>query len=673
MPNSAYPKNIPTKPVGQAVEESPPLSEEHAKLFVALDRLLSVGSYYTPEHARYQEVTRTAHTEIRNNLFGKPTLKIECTTEGMYVHDVFIEGDQRETSRVFELLNELNVGLLEFDALATTDDLHEAVTSLRQHRVTNVGAKDYDEIEIEGLPDTIRTTSQNLYVRTKDLTTGPEGTRPKAASADHYVIPEANLVPTPEGQKLEREFLGIISGIMLSGDPTQLLNLENDAARNKVLASWVSDSSIHAIKVIMEALKETNSDPMVMEHLIGHAQSALEMTGDPELVELVFSHLRKEIGVKGDKPKPLLSNRPKPKDPKKRTVKYTMTPEEMDGLIDELNEEADPPDDLFGPSTADCLGICAQVLCSAPSDSVAQGISSTIFRILSVTELPEDDLRVSVHTLTMILETGSRENADLVLPMFFSPLRKLHPQHLGPIWLRVWKSLEKTSHKHLAWPHLVNEMLMGIRWDDPTQKLALFESLSRVEVGSGEKLLEWLEELGALKNKTMVSDLFHTPAPLLYPLHIVLLGSTMATEHGEKLHERLSHQRANRLANLLVSIMGGYRKNNRLIYQAILEQGVSEKVTPKLQELGCRLLKTTVANLKPFMRDDPWVREAITWLGKLDPKRSKTLLNRIINEKKYLVLPVWPAECRQAARETLADRGRDSAIDERESSVDEIQ
>jgi hypothetical protein len=665
VPNTAYPDKNPTGPVGSTIEKNPPLSEEHAGLFVALARLLSIGSYYTPEHARYQEVTRTAHAEIRNNLFGKPTLEIECSTEGMYVHDIFIEGNQRETSRVFELLNELNIGLLEIDALATTNELHEAVTTLRQHRVTNAGAKDYDETEIEGLPDTIRTTSQSLYVRTKDRTAAPEGTRPKAASADHYVIPDANLVATVEGQKLEREFLGIISGIMLSGDPTQLMNLENDEARSKVLASWVSDSSIHAIKVIMEALKETNSDPMVMEHLIGHAQAALEMTGDPQLVELVFSHLRKEIGVKGDKPKP--------KDPKKRTVKYAMTPEEMNGIIDELNEVAAPPDDLYGPSTADCLGICSQVLCSSPTDSVAQGISSTIFRILSVTELPEDDLRVSVHALTTILETGSRENADLVLPMFFSPLRKLHPQHLGPVWLRVWKSLEKTDHKHLAWPYLVNELLLGIRWDNPTQELALFESLSRVGVGDGEKMLARLEKLEALKNKTMEADLFHAPAPLLYPVHIVLLGSTMAREHGPKLHERLSHQRANRLANLLVSIMGGYRKSNRLIYQAILEQGVAERVTPKLQELGCRLLKTTVANLKPFMRDDSWVREAITWLGKLDPKRSKAFLNKIIKEKKYLVLPVWPAECRQAARDALADRTRDRATDERESSVDEIQ
>ena len=36
--------------------------------------------------------------------------------------------------------------------------------------------------------------------------------------ADHYVIPDANLVPTPDGQKLEREFLSIVSGIMRNRD-----------------------------------------------------------------------------------------------------------------------------------------------------------------------------------------------------------------------------------------------------------------------------------------------------------------------------------------------------------------------------------------------------------------------------------------------------------------------
>ncbi|MCK9995503.1 MAG: hypothetical protein KAH56_04390 [Candidatus Krumholzibacteria bacterium] len=667
-------ENTPTESVGVPTEENSPLSAEHAELFRALDRLLTIGSYYTPEHARYQEVAREAHAAIRTNLMGAASLEIECTTEGFYVHDIFIEGNQRATHRIFELMHTLNIALLEIQAAATSNDLHEAVTTLKKHQVTFAGAQDYEEIEITGMPDTIATTSQNLYVRTRDRTSGPGGTRPRAGSADHYIIPEANLVTTPEGQKLEREFLGIISSIMRSGDPTQLKNLDSDKARNEALRHWVSDSAILTIKKIMGALKETNSDPMILEHLIGHAQSALELTGDPDLVNLVFERLRKETGIKSDKPKPLLSNRPKPKNPKKHAVKYTMTPEQMNGIIEELNESAVIPDDLLGPSTADCLGICTQVLCSAPTEQMAQGIGSTIFRILSAETIPDEDLRISVSALMTVLKTGSRDAVDTAMPMFFSPLRKFHPRHLGPVWLGVWKSLVEIDHKRLAWPHLVNELLMGVEWEDPTQKLALFESLSRVRVGDGEEMLERLEELRALREKMMAPELFHAPAPLLYPVHIVLLGSTMSREHGPKLHERMAHQRANRLANLLVEIMGEYKQSNKLIYQAMLEQGVSEKIIPKLQDLGSRLLKATVTNLSPELRDELWVSEAVSWLGKLDKQRAKPTLTRILKEKKYFFWPVWPSECRQAAREILAVRNEeDDPIDERETSVDEIQ
>ena len=680
MSKTAFPKDTLTEPAGSAVEKIPPLSAEHAELFLALDRLLSIGSYYTPEHARYQEIAREAHTAIRNNLAGATSLEIECTAEGFFVHDDFIDGNQRETHRVFQLFDTLNIGLLEIQAVATAKDLHEAVTVLKQHQVTYAGTQDYEEIEIEGLPATMETTSQTLYVRTKDRSAGPGGTRPRAGSADHFIIPDANLVATPEGQKLEREFLGIISGIMRNGDPTRLKNLDSDEERDEALRHWVSDSAVGTIKEIMGALKSTNSDPMILEHLIGHAQAALELTGDPELVELVFERLRKETGVKNDKPKPLLSNRPKPKNPKKRAVRYTMNPEQMNGIIEELAATAVIPDDLLGPATADCLGICTQVLCSVPTEQMAQGIGSTIFRILSVETIPDEDLRISVSSLTTILKTGSRDAVDMVMPMFLSPLRKFHPQHLGPLWLGVWKSLVEIDHKRLAWPHLVNELLLGVEWHDPTQKLALFESLSRVGVGDGEEMLERLEELQALQEKILAPDLFHAPAPLLYPVHIVLLGSTMSREHGPKLHNRLAHQRANRLASLLVAIMGEYKQSNKLIYQAVLEQGVAEKTIPKLADLGSRLLKTTVINLPDFLRDDPWVSEAVSWLGKLDAARADRLLNTILKEKKYFFWPVWPAECRNVARNVLAAQRdvlnapeEDDLIDERETSVDEIQ
>ncbi len=638
-------------PYGNEIQ---PLSEEHKELFLALDRLLTIGSYYTPEHPRYQEVAAGAHAALTKNMVAGVKLEIECSSEGLWVHNVFIEGEQRETRRLYELMNALNLALLEIHSGVSTQDLHEAVTILKNCQVIQAGKKTYEEVEIEGLPETIGVTDRSLYVKTQGGASGRGSAGSRAASADHYVIPDANLVSTPDGQKLEREFLGIVSGIMRGGDPNMLDTISDDEAKEQAVADWVPDSAVESIKEIMKALKRTNTDPMIMEHLIGHAQAALELTADPLLVELVFQRLRKETGLQSKKSKSLLENRPKPKNHAKRAVKYTMTPDQMNKAIAELTAAAKIPEDLLAPSTADCLGICTQILCSAPTEHMIQGVGSTVFRILSADTLTEMDLAVAKSSLSVILKTGDREIIDGSLPHYLAPLRNFHPKLVGPLWLDAWKSLNEIDNQRLAWPHLVNELLLGIEWEDPGAKLALYESLSRMDVGDGKEMLPRLEALKALKEKKVSPEIFHAPAPLLYSVHQVLLDSSVCQDHGPKLFERLSHQRAQRLSNLLVSIMGEYRHSNRLIFQAILDQGVDEKTKPKLEDLGSRMLASAIRNLEPQSREDLWVSDSITWLGRLDPKRAQTILTKIIKEKKFFLFPVWPNECRQAARRALA-------------------
>ena len=95
--------------------------------------------------------------------------------------------------------------------------------------------------------------------------------------------------------------------------------------------------------------------------------------------------------------------------------------------------------------------------------------------------------------------------------------------------------------------------------------------------------------------------------------------------------------------------MGDYRQSNKLIYQAILDQGVSERIKPKLQDLGSRMLATSIRNLTPETREELWVTEAISWLGQLDTKRAEPLLKRILSEKKC-------SSCSRSGRRSPARR-----------------
>ena len=643
------PNTLSKKPVEPESGPSQPVSPDVLALLVALDRLLSVGSYYTPSHDRYKQVAREAERAVLKVMGPSPALQIEVSNDGFYILDQEIAADTREGRRLYELFNPLNIALIELLAEVTAHDLHDALTVFIKLKNQLTGSQTYDEIHIEGLPETVKTTDRSLYVRTKNRATGPAGTRPTNATQDYQLIPDSQLVGTPEGQSLERQFLAIISGIMKGSDPTRLKEVSSPGEKELLVAEWIPDMAILSIKDILNSLAETNSDPMMFESLISHAQSALEMTGDPELVELIFARLRKDTSI-AKKTKPLLATRPKPK---KKPTTYMMTIEQMREIMYSLENRTVPYDDLLGPSSADCLGICLQVLAVAPTEQLSDGIALTINRILSAPELSDEDLHVLSGSLASMLNAHDESMAEQLLPMIFTPLHRYHPQIVGRMWLAVWKSLTTDRARLIAWPYTVNDLLLGTPWEDPTQKLALYELVSRVDVGAGVALLEKLETMEALNEDKTATDIFHAPAPLLYPVHKVLLKSLAAAEHGRLLHERLSHQRSHLLSDLMVKIMGRYSNANKQIYQAILEQGVTERVTPVMRDAATRFLCTAVMSAEPEERQEFWVLDTINWLGRLDMNRAAAVLTEIVKEKRFFVWPVWPGDCRKVAKRAL--------------------
>ncbi len=243
--------------------------------------------------------------------------------------------------------------------------------------------------------------------------------------------------------------------------------------------------------------------------------------------------------------------------------------------------------------------------------------------------------------------------------MICTPLRHAHMHKLGPLWLDVWRNLPSYKERERAWPHVVNELLMGMTWADPRQKLALYQELSKLKVTDRVDMLVRLESLQALQEKIMAKDLFHAPAPLLYGVHQLLMNSSMADQHGPLMHQRLAYQKAHSLSTLLVNVFNDYNRAHRKAYQAILNQGTEDKIQPELREIAVRHLTATLTRLPEERRDEPWVAKAINWLGRLGGGKARSLLLKIRDEKKYMVLPVWPSGCREAARAALAGNGRD--------------
>ena len=596
----------------------PSLAPEHAELLVALDRMLTVGSYYPPGHEKYREVAAAAHRAVARAAGPQGLVAIEIAEPGLTIGPSFAPADGREAKRLHKMLTPLDIALLEIDAIVTAEELHAALLVLKKHHSQLSATRTYRTVEVTGLPACVRVTSRTLYVKMKHRLVGSGGTRPNIDAFDPNTIPDALLVATPDGQHLEREFLAVVRGIMHGGDPERLKQLHDTPIDriSQALGEWIPDEAIRAMKGILDRLAETNSDPMVLESLVGHARKALDLTGDAALVELAFERLRVEREVKGES-RPLLAGRPKPKGVKRQPVVYTMTRAQLGRLVDEVTAEVRVIDDLNAQTNADCLGICYQILATAPTPELTENVTSLMQALVGSDHCSPGDLEVARDALRSAFKAGWNEHTADLARSLLEPMRLVRPEKLGWLWLAVWEGLLDTEQKEAAWPLLVNDLLLGLTWEDPTDRLQLYSELSGLDTRDRLDLLSRLETLPALREKKATGDILDAPAPLLYPVYRLLLRSSLSEDFGPRLLARLADQKAHPLVGQLLASLGTYDRGHVKLYQAMLDQSVIERVCPALADQAGRYLRGIVTRLDDDELGLPWVPGAIAWLSQL--------------------------------------------------------
>ena len=630
------------------------LAPEHTDLLVGLDRMLTVGSYYPPGHEKYRQVSASAHRAVARAAGPNGIVSIEIDDPGLTMGPSFAPADSREAKRLHKLLMPLDIALLEIDGEASIEDLHAALAVLKKHQSELTGARSYRAIEIKGLPDSVRATSRKLYVKMKHRLGSARDKQLNDEAFDPNTIPDSMLVPTPDGQQLEREFLAVVRGIMQAGDPERLKQLHETPIDQitAALGEWIPDAAIRAMKEIIDRLAETNSDPLVLESLVRHARKALEMTGDAELVELAFQRLRVEREVKGEA-RPLLDKRPKPRNVKRQAVVYTMTRAQLGALVDEVTAEARPVEDQNAQTNADCLGICYQILATAPTPELAENITSLMQALVGSDDYSQGDLIVARDALRSAFQQGwSDQTTELVMALL-GPMRLVRPEKLGWLWLATWEGLHDTAQKEAAWPFLVNDLLLGITWEDAAGRLQLYSELTRLDTHDRLDLLARLEALPALRDKQATGDILDGPPPLLYPVYRLLLRSSLVEEFGPRLLARLTAQKAHPLVVQLLESLGSYDRGQLRLYQAMLDQGVAERVTPALADQAGRYLRAIVTRLTDDELAAPWVPGAIAWLSQLRVGGIVEILRDVVKERRWLFIPVWPRDAREAARTAL--------------------
>lgn len=637
-----------------------PLNRQAAALLKAVDKLLTVGAYYSADHDQYRVVSEKSCEQMVAAIGPDQVMAIEITASGMMIRSQLLDPNHRNVRLLHDLLVPLNIARLEISSGLSPADLRQAIAALQFHRQNLGNTEGFKEIKIDNLPSTVSTASRNVV---HDHGDGGELTEDQIASLDDLFgsgfSSEGNVNPDAllsDSERLAQEFMEVVGQI--------LQNLEQDQTGPDEDGSTPHpDSTPENIKVLREALRrlvEVKPDPGDLARLIEHAKRALNLSNDPRSVDLVFSLLKKEVEIDGD-----WKYNTRKKTVKKPPREFNLTLEQLGQSVSELETEGSPLAEPMPSALGNYLAICFRLLAADPSEVLESNLVANLEQALAGPEMTRLDMNICSAAVATSARIDNQIAIDRVLPAFCGPLRLYRPEYLATFWAQFWKTLCQ-ERRPLVWPFLVSDLLEGLDHPDPEVVARLWRAAGELEPKLAVAQVSRLESTPALRKKSICPSLMKQPLASVFPVHAALMLSSQAPQHGARLHHHLLRRPPNKLIWILMKALGKYNPDNKNFYLSLIQQSGSSTITPDLRRTASRLLRQALADLPVKNRQQEWVVKAIGWLVKLDRGLALPLLNQIISEKRFFLFKAWPAECRGLAREALrAEPSHSAAKEER--------
>jgi hypothetical protein len=132
------------------------------------------------------------------------------------------------------------------------------------------------------------------------------------------------------------------------------------------------------------------------------------------------------------------------------------------------------------------------------------------------------------------------------------------------------------------------------------------------------------------------------------------MKSSLAPQHGPRLHDHLARKPLNGLTDVMVQPIDVYDPANDGFYLSLVKQSQGDSISLDLRRMAVRMIMEGLARLQANQRNGEWAPRAIGWTGKLDPEHARPVLQQIREERKLIFFRAWPRKCRDLAAEIMA-------------------
>ncbi len=605
----------------------------------AMYRLFRIGVYYPLGHSILDQALDGFLVILGSLASKKDAIRLEDDGKSLLLEGVPLENTLVFVDEFRQLMATLSVKSIDIDRNISREDLHYFVRVMIGVRSQGSTIQKFSSIEIPELPLAVTITRKEYLTREGASTDGYSDSAAKNLSTFFEALSGYGLT----GEQIEQ------CRNLLSSLPVYMKRLTFKPGE---LPSVTWDDVALLLARAVKGKPQEKKSPLqgnldVLASILHSLEQRAEDRKSRETINLLVSILRQPVPNQDLEQEENDSKQPAA-GPNFQTVEVGVLQEFVDTnrlASSSLTKIQDIP------TEQEALSVLLQVAQKPQSLSIQTRMMQFLHDAFETS--PNDKTwEVLAHGVLTIVRQDDRTNLAIVLRMISDALRR--SKHADPLefFLRTLR-LCRGREENLLWPFAVNELLIsGSRvGTDSFQRLS--GRLARLSLREMVRELPVLQSLEAFQHGRVAGTIFPEIAPSCYPLCAFLLKTQIAPRVEGQIIDGLKKNPDNEMIKAVAPVLDLSLPEHKTFLDRYLRQPKQRSIGEELKVLAGDIIVQGLSELPRELREQPWVEETIAATADFQGNGVRELLDRIISEKRFLVMSEWSSVCRKAAEEAM--------------------
>lgn len=634
-----------SEPPKPADKVTPPRPQKVLVEFIeALHRIIKIGTYYPQGHAALDRAAHLFQNSLQKITEETTYAGIELKGTALAVEDQEITANSPALTEIIAIFRDLGIGRVEIDREIPLKDLLQMIKTLLQHRSQLQGIKQFTKARLVDLPTTVRVFQQEFLVEEAGLqVAGNEGETDLDAvflaleeqGLDHKQISRCRAFLNSMDQRFATQPIKLKGLPVISWQDVRKLLAKifgSGFQFSESAGKGLFYNDLNALSAIFDSLKQQLDDRESLETInllvsaFNRGQLAKKSTATSE-----------GSGKKG------LRAKDKGTD---------LTIGEIQSFVGNHDSTAGPAISIKKADRSDELAILLELLQFTLEAKTIEGLHRNLSDILKASLSPRM-VDVLIKGTLDLTKTVQDERLEETVGFIARQLRGSATFSSQSFLIVLCRQLPPKVLE-LLWTTLINDLLaVGCTAKEGHVFKELARLAASIPIQAMLNRLLKLEEIDAIKEKRIAGNIFDPELKEAYPIYAVLLETSMRTTIAARVLEGLRATPPDWLISTVAPLLDSSQPHHQQILYTYLHIAQRQKLTVALQVMAGNLVVERLAGLDDTMKSAPWVTQAIEVTPQLQVEGTRDLLERIVSEKKFLVIPKWPATCRQAATDAL--------------------